>query len=211
MATYVSRGAFPETDRRGSRHGRSLAARGTSRPSAATASAAGPQRSPGDRADPVPSVRHGGVRLTDPRGRRRAQGASNGIRRSANARRRAGAHVAAWLRAMPEPAVDRLLAAPASARDRVGVRASPPVSKCSSRTISPEAHLGEWEGKSFEEILSTDEQMLHRVRNQEPIWRSRPFVERSLGPFRARSRRRRRDSSWRTTRTATSSCSVTAG
>jgi hypothetical protein len=48
-----------------------------------------------------------------------------------------------------------------------------------------EAHLGEWEGKSFEEILSADEQMLHRVRNQEPIWRHAPFVE-ELGPFRAR-------------------------
>ena len=48
-----------------------------------------------------------------------------------------------------------------------------------------EAHLGEWEGKSFEEILSTDEQMLHRVRNQEPIWRHAPSVE-ELGPFRAR-------------------------
>jgi broad specificity phosphatase PhoE len=50
-----------------------------------------------------------------------------------------------------------------------------------------EAYLGEWEGKPFEEILATDEQMLHRVRNQEPIWRHAPGVE-ELGPFRARVR-----------------------
>ena len=50
-----------------------------------------------------------------------------------------------------------------------------------------EAHLGDWEGKPFEEILSTDERMLHRVRNQEPIWRHAPGVE-ELAPFRARVR-----------------------
>lgn len=50
-----------------------------------------------------------------------------------------------------------------------------------------EAHLGDWEGKPFEEILSADEQMLHRVRNQEPIWRHAPGVE-ELRPFRARVR-----------------------
>ncbi len=48
-----------------------------------------------------------------------------------------------------------------------------------------EAHLGEWEGKPFEDILATDEQMLHRLRNQEPIWRHAPGVE-ELGPFRRR-------------------------
>ena len=48
-----------------------------------------------------------------------------------------------------------------------------------------EAHLGEWEGKPFEEILRADEQMLHRIRNQEPIWRHAPGVE-ELAPFRAR-------------------------
>jgi len=48
-----------------------------------------------------------------------------------------------------------------------------------------EAHLGEWEGKPFEEILAADEEMLHRVRNQEPIWRHAPGVE-GLAPFRAR-------------------------
>jgi len=47
-----------------------------------------------------------------------------------------------------------------------------------------EAFIGEWEGKAFEEILA-DEQMLLRVRNQEPIWRHAPGAE-ELEPFRAR-------------------------
>ena len=50
-----------------------------------------------------------------------------------------------------------------------------------------EAHLGGWEGKPFEEILRADELMLHRIRNQEPIWRHAPGVE-ELAPFRARVR-----------------------
>jgi broad specificity phosphatase PhoE len=50
-----------------------------------------------------------------------------------------------------------------------------------------EAFLGEWEGKRFEDILAADEEMLHRVRNQEPIWRHAPSVE-ELGAFRARVR-----------------------
>jgi 2,3-bisphosphoglycerate-dependent phosphoglycerate mutase len=50
-----------------------------------------------------------------------------------------------------------------------------------------EAYLGEWEGKRFEEILAADEEMLHRIRNQEPIWRHAPSVE-ELGTFRARVR-----------------------
>jgi broad specificity phosphatase PhoE len=50
-----------------------------------------------------------------------------------------------------------------------------------------EANLGGWEGKSFEEILAADEQMLHRLRNQEPIWRHAPGVE-PLASFRARVR-----------------------
>jgi broad specificity phosphatase PhoE len=50
-----------------------------------------------------------------------------------------------------------------------------------------EAFLGEWEGKRFEEILAADEEMLHRIRNQEPIWRHAPSVE-ALEPFRARVR-----------------------
>jgi broad specificity phosphatase PhoE len=51
-----------------------------------------------------------------------------------------------------------------------------------------EAHIGEWEGRPFEEILASDEEMLHRLRNQEPIWRHAPGIE-ELGPFRARVRR----------------------
>ncbi|HEU4354187.1 MAG TPA: histidine phosphatase family protein [Actinomycetota bacterium] len=47
-----------------------------------------------------------------------------------------------------------------------------------------EAFIGEWEGKGFEEILA-DEEMLLRVRNQEPIWRHAPGAE-ELEPFRAR-------------------------
>jgi broad specificity phosphatase PhoE len=50
-----------------------------------------------------------------------------------------------------------------------------------------EAYLGEWEGRRFEEILAADEEMLHRIRNQEPIWRHAPSVE-ELEPFRARVR-----------------------
>ncbi len=40
-----------------------------------------------------------------------------------------------------------------------------------------EAYIGEWENKSFEEIIATDEQMLHRFRNQEAIWRHAPGAE----------------------------------
>lgn len=50
-----------------------------------------------------------------------------------------------------------------------------------------EAYIGKWEGKPFEEILASDERMLRRVRNQEPIWRHAPGAE-ELGPFRARVR-----------------------
>jgi broad specificity phosphatase PhoE len=50
-----------------------------------------------------------------------------------------------------------------------------------------EAYLGDWEGKRFEDILAADEEMLHRIRNQEPIWRHAPSVE-ELGAFRARVR-----------------------
>jgi broad specificity phosphatase PhoE len=50
-----------------------------------------------------------------------------------------------------------------------------------------EAFVGEWEGKPFEEILATDEHILHRVRNQEPIWQHAPGAER-LEPFRRRVR-----------------------
>ncbi len=50
-----------------------------------------------------------------------------------------------------------------------------------------EAFIGEWEGKPFEEILASDERMLRRLRNQEPIWRHAPGAE-ELAPFRARVR-----------------------
>ena len=50
-----------------------------------------------------------------------------------------------------------------------------------------EAYLGDWEGKRFEDILAADEEMLHRIRNQEPIWRHAPSVE-ELDAFRARVR-----------------------
>ncbi len=50
-----------------------------------------------------------------------------------------------------------------------------------------EAFIGEWEGRPFEEILASDEAMLHRLRNQEPIWRHAPGIE-ELAPFRARVR-----------------------
>ena len=50
-----------------------------------------------------------------------------------------------------------------------------------------EAYMGDWEGKRFEDILAADEEMLHRIRNQEPIWRHAPSVE-ELDAFRARVR-----------------------
>ena len=40
-----------------------------------------------------------------------------------------------------------------------------------------EGHAGEWEGLSFEEILARDQATLHRLRNQEPIYRHAPGVE----------------------------------
>jgi probable phosphoglycerate mutase len=48
-----------------------------------------------------------------------------------------------------------------------------------------EAHIGEWERVSFRDILLADEEMLHRVRHQEPVWRYAPGVE-QLRPFRER-------------------------
>lgn len=50
-----------------------------------------------------------------------------------------------------------------------------------------EAYIGEWEGKPFEEILASDERILHRLRNQEPIWSHAPGAE-AIAPFRARVR-----------------------
>lgn len=48
-----------------------------------------------------------------------------------------------------------------------------------------EAHLGEWERLTFEEILATDEEVVERLRNQEAIWQRAPGGER-LPEFRAR-------------------------
>lgn len=48
-----------------------------------------------------------------------------------------------------------------------------------------EAHLGEWERLTFEEILAADEEVVERLRNQEAIWQRAPGGER-LPEFRAR-------------------------
>ncbi len=40
-----------------------------------------------------------------------------------------------------------------------------------------EAYVGEWENKSFEEILATDAELLHRFRNQEAMWSLAPGAE----------------------------------
>ena len=40
-----------------------------------------------------------------------------------------------------------------------------------------EAHVGAWEGRSFEEIIAGDEQMLHRFRDQDAVWRHAPGAE----------------------------------
>lgn len=40
-----------------------------------------------------------------------------------------------------------------------------------------EAHVGDWENKTFEEILASDEEMLPRFRNQEAIWHRAPGGE----------------------------------
>lgn len=41
-----------------------------------------------------------------------------------------------------------------------------------------EAHIGGWEAKPFEEILASDDELLHRVRSQRPIWSRAPGGER---------------------------------
>ncbi len=40
-----------------------------------------------------------------------------------------------------------------------------------------EANIGAWESKPFEEIIASDEQMLHRFRDQDAIWRHAPGAE----------------------------------
>jgi 2,3-bisphosphoglycerate-dependent phosphoglycerate mutase len=73
------------------------------------------------------------------------------------------------------------------ARETVAVYAEPEGIEVTFVDDLAEAYLGDWEGKPFEEILAADEEMLHRIRNQEPIWRHAPSVE-DLGAFRARVR-----------------------
>ena len=48
-----------------------------------------------------------------------------------------------------------------------------------------EAHIGGWEGLPFEEIVASDEDLVHRIRNQQAIWSRAPGGE-SEGDFRAR-------------------------
>jgi probable phosphoglycerate mutase len=48
-----------------------------------------------------------------------------------------------------------------------------------------EANIGAWENKSFEEILESDERILHHLRNQQPIWWYAPGAE-ELQAFRKR-------------------------
>jgi probable phosphoglycerate mutase len=92
--------------------------------------------------------------------------------------------LAARLRAMPMPSV--VFCSPLRrARETAAAFADPSGVEVLIDDDLAEAYLGEWEGKPFEEILSTDERILHRVRNQEPIWRHAPGVE-ELGAFRAR-------------------------
>jgi 2,3-bisphosphoglycerate-dependent phosphoglycerate mutase len=50
-----------------------------------------------------------------------------------------------------------------------------------------EANIGAWETKPFEEIIASDEQMLHRFRNQDALWRHAPGAE-SLEGLRERVR-----------------------
>ena len=73
------------------------------------------------------------------------------------------------------------------ARETVAAYAEPEHIEVAFDDDLAEAYLGDWEGKRFEEILAADEEMLHRIRNQEPIWRHAPSVE-ELGPFRVRVR-----------------------
>ena len=51
-----------------------------------------------------------------------------------------------------------------------------------------EANVGEWENKSFEEILGTDPELLHMFRNQRAIWHRAPGAE-DIDAFRGRVHR----------------------
>jgi 2,3-bisphosphoglycerate-dependent phosphoglycerate mutase len=49
-----------------------------------------------------------------------------------------------------------------------------------------EAHIGSWEGLPFEEIVASDADLVHRIRNQQAIWSRAPGGE-SERDFRARA------------------------
>jgi broad specificity phosphatase PhoE len=71
-----------------------------------------------------------------------------------------------------------------------------------------EAHIGGWEGVPFEEIVASDADLVHRIRNQQAIWSRAPGGESERDSGRESWRRSIR--SWRTTPMATSSSSRTA-
>lgn len=48
-----------------------------------------------------------------------------------------------------------------------------------------EAFIGDWENRSFEEIIASDERLLHSFRNHEAFWRHAPGAE-DLDDFRER-------------------------
>jgi broad specificity phosphatase PhoE len=50
-----------------------------------------------------------------------------------------------------------------------------------------EAHIGEWEGRPFEEIIEADPEIARSIRNQQAIWHRAPGAER-VEAFRARVR-----------------------
>ncbi|MGH2679979.1 MAG: histidine phosphatase family protein [Actinomycetota bacterium] len=50
-----------------------------------------------------------------------------------------------------------------------------------------EAHIGEWEGMPFEEIIASDPEVVQHLRNQHAIWHRAPGAERE-GAFRTRVR-----------------------
>jgi broad specificity phosphatase PhoE len=95
-------------------------------------------------------------------------------------------HLADRLRSMPAPGAV-LSSTLRRARETVAAYAGPEGIEVGFDDDLAEAFLGDWEGKRFEEILAADEEMLHRIRNQEPIWRHAPSVE-ELGAFRTRVR-----------------------
>ena len=72
-----------------------------------------------------------------------------------------------------------------------------------------EAHIGGWEGLPFEEIVASDVELVHRIRNQQAIWSRAPGGE-SEADFRDPRGGGDRMRSSRSTPTATSSSWRTA-